>query len=85
MKNIYEMMSMLINDGIPGRKLISEMSSEQEINNAIQEIENTYSNTALFNFLDESKDNDWRVGLVTRDSEDGTTLIGKAYVHDATT
>lgn len=83
-KNIYEMMSMLLNDNIPERKLIYLMSDESEIDNTIKEIEENYKGTSLFSFLDESANNDWRIGLQTKSSDDGSQLLGKAYLYDAT-
>lgn len=83
-KSIYNMMSMLINDKLPGRAQISIITSEEEKTQIVDEIKNLYQDSDLFNFLSESENNDWAVGLNTKDSEDGTTLIGRAYLYDAT-
>ena len=84
-KSIYNMIAMLLNDAIPERKNISTMSTEEK-ESTVAEITNFYKNTDLFNFLSESENNDWRVGLTEpKQDEANTVLYVKAYLHDATT
>lgn len=84
-KSIYNMMAMLLNDAIPERKNIATMSTDEK-ESTVNEITEFYKDTDLFNFLSESENNDWRVGLTEpKQSEDNVTLYAKAYLHDATT